>query len=162
MPKTMEEHAVYWDERYWAEYRKHFPVVHKVNPVRVARPTPAASSPTVFIGHTYAEIDTMLNTYYEAGGKRERGNKRNQILYSDLTAYFFILKNKGIKLPRRHLAAKACLPELRDLLIKHGYIESTITIDKLTGKSAGSVVLRQEIHHKLERPFVRIASHMPP
>ena len=162
MPKTMQKRAEYWDALYWAEYRKHYPVVHKVSSVRVAQTILPASRPTVFVGRSSAELDTVLNTYYAAGGKRELGNKRNQILYSDLTAYFFLLRNKGIKLPRWHLSAKTCLPELRDLLIKHGYIESIITLDKLTGKSASSMALRKEIQHKLERPFVRVASHMPP
>jgi hypothetical protein len=161
MPKTMQERAAYWDGLYWAEYRKRFPVVHQVNPMCAAQTMPPTSSPTVFIGNTSAELDTMLNTYHAAGGKRGRGNKRNQILYSDLTAFFFLLKDKGINLPRRHLSAKACLPELRNLLIKHGYIKDIITLNMLSGKSANSMALRRALLHKLERPFICVASHMP-
>jgi hypothetical protein len=162
MPKTMQERADYWEALYEIEYRKHFPVTHKVNSVCTAPTILPESRPTVFISSSSAKLDTMLNTYYAAGGKRGRGNKRNQILYSDLTTFFFLLRDKGIKLPRWHLSAKACLPELRTLLIKHGYIKSTVTLNMLTGKSAGSMALRKEILHNLERPFVRVASHMPP
>jgi hypothetical protein len=161
MPKTMQERSAYWEALYETEYRTHFPIVHNVNPVCTAQTLPPESRPTVFIGSTSAELDTMLTTYYAAGGKRGRGNKRNQILYSDLTAFFFLLKGKGITLPRWHLSAKACLPELRNLLIKHGYIKRIITLNMLTGKSASSRALRKGIQHKLERPFVCVASHMP-
>lgn len=162
MLKTMQERIAYWEAVYETEYRKQNPVTHRINSVCVDQPIPPALIPTTFVGSTPAELDTKLNTYYAAGGKRGRGNKRNQILYSDLTEFFYLLKDRGIRLPRRHLSAEACLPELRELLIKHGYIESTVTLDQLAGKSANSMALREEVQHKLERIFVRVASHMPP
>ena len=161
MIKSMAERAAVWDAQYEIEHRKHRPVVHKVEAQDDARTEPAKKRATVFIGRSDTERDTMLNVYNQAGGKRGRGNKRNQVLHSDLTVYFFHLKQRGVKLPRRHLSAKACLPELLALLIKHGYLSDGTKIDDLAGHSGRSGLLRKKIHRSLERIFVHIASFMP-
>lgn len=103
------------------------------------------------------EAFNMLSAYILAVGKPSIGNSRLGGIakfYKDLIMCFFKFKNDGLILPRWAISKKHAQSGLFDILKSHGYIPDEISYESFISDRS----VRNRIHHKVERIFVRVAN----
>jgi hypothetical protein len=101
------------------------------------------------------ELAMQLNAYWNAVGKKARGNKRigKAALYADLVKHFLLLKRKGVTRPRnKSLSKKACQFGLGEILRRHG---CTKVSDHLLLNNG---IARQKIATRMDRIFSRVST----
>lgn len=111
---------------------------------------------TIFVSNDPQECADMYVAYRVALGKNSVGNKKLgdiSVLYKDLITCFFNFKNFGLTLPRWHISKKHAQFGLFDILKAHGYIKDEISETDFFSNPS----IRKEIHHIVERIFVRVA-----
>ena len=140
------------DEASVIEYKLHGGMSHSTKGLH----TEKSNNHTIFISNDPQESDNMRAAYLVVLGKNAVGNKRLgdiSVLYKDLITCFFNFKNLGLTLPRWHISKKHAQYGLFDILKAHGYIKDEISeLDFFSDPS-----IRKEIHHIVERIFVRVA-----
>ena len=110
-----------------------------------------------FISDDPQTVIDMLSAYNLALGKANIGNSRLgsiSAFYKDLIISFFRFKKDGLRLPRWSISKKHAQSGLFDILKSHGYIPDEISYEEFISSPS----IRSEIHHKVERIFVRVAN----
>ena len=111
----------------------------------------------LFISDDPQTVVDMLSSYNLALGKASIGNSRIggiSTFYKDLIISFFKFNKDGLRLPRWSISKKHAQSGLFDILKTHGYIPDEISYERFIIDPS----IRSEIHHKVERIFVRVAN----
>lgn len=110
----------------------------------------------LFIASSHQEVSQIYSAYRRALGNPGRGNSRtgNERFYKDLILLFFRIKKSGINLPRWNISKKHLRFGIYNVLKEHGYIPDAVSEDLFYKNTS----IRNWIHHKVERIFVRVAS----
>jgi len=103
---------------------------------KLLKPKPVS----IVVAKTVLEINTVLEIASKAMGARTRGNKRwgrkQKAFYVDLVGYFIALQKQGCKLPRYHLSIAACSTELEEILVRHGHLLYSDTLNETHGRTS--------------------------
>lgn len=109
---------------------------------------------TTLMADTEKQFTDLLQALAKALGPKMRGNKRwgRLNLYAELVAYFYLLRQNRITLPKnKNLSKLACQYGLGGILRRHGCIKQS---DMLLMKNS---IERNKVAGKMDRIFSRIA-----
>lgn len=157
LPRQLQDQLCEVDE--WERGLRAFAFKH---PKRGPKPTKKLDPVIMFFARneigkeadSVKELDRQWRIFFNAVGKKVRGNKRigEKALYADLVKYFLLLEQHGVTLPRnKSLSKKACQYGLGEILRRHGCFDLS---DNQLMKSG---LIRNKISAKMDRIFSRIA-----